>query len=108
MLNLARNLRTQFRTALHRRVLIVAGDHRRRYQLRNARIDVVVGESLPQVERTQLARAARHDGEYRRADIGQLAGDGQGRRPRNSGDRRQRRTDDARLAGKLCRADLRR
>ena len=44
--NLARDLRAQFRAAFHRRVLIVPARHRGRHQLRDARIDIVIGKSL--------------------------------------------------------------
>ena len=106
LLDLVRDLRTQIRGAFHRRVLIVSGCHRGRHELRNARVDIVVGKSLPEVERAQLARTARHDGEYRRADVGQLAGDGHVRRQRLSGGGRERRTNDSGLTRELRGPDL--
>ena len=70
---LRRDALAQRRQTLHRCVLVVAGAHGRGHQLGEPRIDVVIGKALAEIERVELAGAARHDGEDRRADVGQLA-----------------------------------
>jgi hypothetical protein len=63
----------QRRHAGHRRVLVVAGAHRLRHRVDQARVAVEVGKALAQVDRTVLLRQRRHDGEDGRADVRQAA-----------------------------------
>ncbi len=72
-LELAGNHLAQGAAAFHGRVLIEAVAHRLRQQFADARIDVVIGEALPEIQGAQFAGAPRHDGEDGRAHIGQLA-----------------------------------
>jgi len=70
---LGRDQLAQRNDTLHGRVLTVTRRHGLDERLRETRINGVVGKSLADIERTFLDRAARHDGEDRGADIGQLA-----------------------------------
>ena len=68
---MVRHRLTEFRHAAHRRVLVAAIQQGRGGGMDHISRPIIIGETLPQIDRAMLIGERRHDGEDRGADAGE-------------------------------------